>query len=81
MCDYTTPCFKAEIVSVSVQNPRLSVTQTGQLIISFLSNGAIVAAPLTQAISLPPAAIQVFGPFEATVRSDTATVQVTTDGQ
>lgn len=81
LCDYIIPCFKAKINSVSIQNPLMNATQTGQLIISFLSNGVVVSDPISQAVSLPPAAIEVFGPFEATVRSDTANAQVTTDGQ
>ncbi len=80
-CDYIVPCFKAKITSISVQNPLMNATQTGHLLISFSSSGTALADPLSISVSLPPAAIQQFGPFEATDRSDAADAQVVTDGQ
>ena len=80
-CDYILPCLKAKITSISIQNPLMNATQTGHLLISFSSGGTALADPLSISVSLPPAAIQAFGPFEASDRSDAANAQVVTDGQ
>ncbi len=80
-CDYILPCMKAKITSISIQNPLMNATQIGHLLISFSSGGTALADPLSISVSLPPAAIQQFGPFEASDRSDAADAQVVTNGQ
>ncbi|MBU6428102.1 MAG: hypothetical protein KGR26_03750 [Cyanobacteria bacterium REEB65] len=82
LCDYIVPCWKAEIRSVSVQNPLFTISQSGRLVINFMLNGSIVEQPLSISLTIPPASTWTSSsPYEATVRSDTANAAVMTDGQ